>query len=141
MTITVEREQDQRNAQIERSLELAKLCAHAADQTRATDVRILNLTGVTPIVDYFVICTGSSRRQMHAIAEEVDRAMKGRGNRRLGIEGYDTSTWILQDYGDIVLHVFTEETRELYDLERLWADAKPVPWSPEPAPSSDSPQS
>lgn len=128
MTIAVERETETRTEQIERSLELAKLCARVADETRGRDIRILDLTEVTPIFDYFVICTGNSRRQMHAVAEEVDRAMKGRGSQRLGIEGYDASAWILQDYGDVVLHVFTDETRETYDLEGLWADAKVVDW-------------
>jgi len=89
---------------------------------------VLDLTGVTPIVDYFVIATGTSRRQMHAVAEEADRVLSDKGSARIGIEGYKGSTWILQDYGDVVLHVFTEETRAAYDLEHLWADSKQVDW-------------
>jgi ribosome-associated protein len=89
---------------------------------------VLDLTKITPIADYFVLTTGTSRRQMHAIAEEVDRVLEAAGSSRIGLEGYDNSTWILQDYGDVVLHVFTAETRALYDLEHLWADAPRIDW-------------
>lgn len=65
---------------------------------------------------------------MHAIAEEVDRIMKADGNQRMGLEGYSAGSWILQDYGDVVLHVFTPEARSVYDLEHLWADAARVDW-------------
>lgn len=78
--------------------------------------------------DYFVITTGNSRRQMHAMAEECDRILAEQNSRRIGIEGYDASNWIVEDYGDVVLHVFTEETRQMYDLENLWADAPQVDW-------------
>jgi ribosome-associated protein len=89
---------------------------------------VLDLRELTAVFDFFVITTGTSRRQMHAIAEEVDRVMQGLGSHRRAIEGYQQSIWILQDYGDVVLHVFTEEARQLYDLEGLWADAKRIDW-------------
>ena len=89
------------------------------------------MTQVTPIVDFFLITTATSGRQMRAIAEEVEQLMKKRGSRpRVGVEGRDSETWILQDYGDIVLHVFSREGRELYDLEHLWADAPVTDWQP-----------
>ena len=89
------------------------------------------MTPVTPIVDFFVVTTASSGRQMRAIAEEVEQLMKSHGSRpRIGVEGCDSEIWILQDYGDIVLHVFSPEGRELYDLEHLWADAPEVDWEP-----------
>lgn len=110
------------------SRELALLCAKVADDYRGGNVVVLDLTSVTPIFDYFVIATGTSRRQMHAVAEEVDRVLSERGSKRLGIEGYDVSQWIVQDYGDVVLHVFSDEARQLYDLENLWADAARVDW-------------
>lgn len=89
------------------------------------------MTQVTPIVDFFVVTTATSGRQMRAIAEEVEQLMKKRGSRpRVGVEGRDSETWILQDYGDIVLHVFSSAGRELYDLEHLWADAPQVDWQP-----------
>lgn len=114
--------------QIEKSLEQACLCARVADEYRGNDVVVLDMTQITPHYDYFVIATGNNRRQMHAIAEEVDRVLSKQGSKRMGIEGYDDSTWILQDYGDIVLQLFTEETREYYRLEELWADATVVDW-------------
>lgn len=114
--------------QQQRSLRHACLCAKVADEFRGTDTIVIDLTKITPIVDYFVISTGTSRRQMHAIAEEVDSILKAEGSKRIGLEGYDDSSWILQDYGDVVLHVFTEEAREIYDLEHLWADAPQIDW-------------
>ena len=110
------------------ALRSACLCAKVADEYRGADTVVIELAHVTPIVDYFVVTTGTSRRQMHAIADEVDRVLEEAGNQRIGIEGYDGDTWVLQDYGDVVMHVFNPETRSLYDLERLWADATKVDW-------------
>ncbi|MCL4109329.1 UNVERIFIED_CONTAM: hypothetical protein GTU68_038958 [Idotea baltica] len=97
---------------------------------RAKDIVVLDLTKIASIVDFFVIATGNSRRQMHAIADEVNRRLKGdRGNERLSVEGYRSEgNWLLMDFGDVVLHVFTEEGRELYDLESLKADAVRIDW-------------
>ncbi len=111
-----------------RSLDDAKRVAQVCDDYRGRDTIVLDLTGITPICDYFVITTGSNRRQIHAIADEVNRVLKESGSARMGREGYDESSWVVQDYGDVVLHVFTPETRELYDLENLWADAPRVEW-------------
>lgn len=115
---------------IAESRENAILCARIAEEYRGRDTVVLDLTAITPIVDFFVISTGATRRQMHAIAEEVDRVLNERGSERVGLEGYRESSWILQDYGDVVLHVFTDDMRQLYDLERLWADAPRVEWQP-----------
>lgn len=131
VTIDPETTPTTRPAHYDASLRTARKCAEIADEYRGRDIVILDLTGVTPIVDFFVIATGTSRRQMHAIAEEVNRVLKSEGNRPLGREGYDESTWILQDYGDVVLHVFTEEARQTYDLESLWADATNIDWQAE----------
>ena len=110
----------------------ACLCAKAAEDFRGQDTLVLDLTGVTPIVDYFVITTGTSSRQMRALANEVLQHMKQGGERPIGTEGTEgNSTWILYDFGDIVLHVFTKESRNLYDLEHLWADAPQVDWKAE----------
>ena len=106
------------------ALELAKICT----EFRGRDVAVLDLSAVTPVFDYFVLATGSSRRQMVALAEESDARMKRAGTRKLGGEGDDGGAWILRDYGDVVLHVFTEEARDLYDLEGLWGDAVRVDW-------------
>jgi ribosome-associated protein len=110
------------------ALDRACLCARAAADSKAREVVVLDMRGVTPIFDFLVLTTGASRRQMHAIAEEVDDAMRAVGDRRLGIEGYEASLWIVQDYGDVVVHVFDPEAREYYALEDLWADAKKVDW-------------
>ena len=114
----------------DRSLANAVAAAKCADEMRARDIVVLDMTGIASIVDFFVIATGTSRRQMHAIADEVNRKIKGEGgNDRLSIEGYRTEGhWILMDFGDVVLHVFTEEGRELYDLENLKADATRIDW-------------
>ncbi|MEZ6123786.1 MAG: ribosome silencing factor [Planctomycetaceae bacterium] len=114
----------------QRSLQNALIAARCADEMRARDVVVLDMTKIASIVDFFVIATGTSRRQMHAIADEVNRKLKGEGkNQRLSVEGYRTeANWILMDFGDIVLHVFTEEGRRLYDLENLKADATRINW-------------
>lgn len=117
--------------QRQRSLQDACRCAQIAEEFRGRDTVVLDLTEVTPIVDYFVITTGINPRQMIALAEEARVQMKLRGSIGLGIEGGHDSSWILQDFGDIVLHVFTAEARDLYDLERLWADGKKVDWRAE----------
>ena len=116
----------------------AVAAASIADQLRGQEILVLDLTGVTSIVDFFVIATGTSHRQMHAIADEVNSKLKREGgNRRLNIEGYRTEgNWILTDYGDVVLHVFTTEGRALYNLEQLWADAPRIDWKAEVLPSS-----
>ncbi len=127
-TITTESGELRDEASQRHSLQQACRCAVVADDYRGGDTVVLDLTGVTRIADYFVITTGTSRRQMHAVADEIDREMVEAGNQRIGVEGYHGDTWILQDYGDIVVHVFNSETRSLYDLEHLWADAAKVDW-------------
>ena len=113
-----------------RSLERALTAARVADLNRGRDITILDLRELTPVFDYFVLVTGSSRRQLHAISEEIEDALKkGFNDRRLGIEGYAESRWILLDFGDIVVHMFDEETRGYYDLEHLWTGAKRVPFT------------
>lgn len=119
---------ESRSAAKERSLHLACRCAQAAEDARGQDTLVLDLTDVTPIVDYFVITTGTSSRQMKSLAAEVDRVLRREGSRPQGVEGEAGASWILHDFGDIVLHVFTSEARRLYDLEHLWADAPRVDW-------------
>ncbi|MFN3161340.1 MAG: ribosome silencing factor [Rubinisphaera brasiliensis] len=119
---------ERKPGQLTRSLELACRCAKTADELKGGDIKVLDLTNITAEFDYFVIATGNSRRQLHAIVEEIDTEMAAAGSKRIGVEGYDSNQWILQDYGDIVLHVFDTESRELYDLERLWGDAEEVDW-------------
>ncbi len=118
-----------------RSLQRARACARVADLNRGREIAILDLRELTQVFDYFVLVTGSSRRQLHSIAEEIDDVLKRDfGDERLGIEGYADSRWILLDYGDVVVHVFDDQTRRYYDLEQLWAGAKHVPLEIAPAP-------
>jgi ribosome-associated protein len=110
-----------------RSLALARAAALTAVDNRGQDVHILDTRSQTPHFDYFVIATGTSRRQLHAMSEEIDRKLEGElHDRRLGIEGYEDSRWIVLDYGSVVIHLFDKETREYYRLEELWADAPRV---------------
>jgi ribosome-associated protein len=99
----------------------------AADN-RGRDILIIDLRKLTTLVDFFVIASGTSRRQIHAMADEIDRALGQLGEKRIGIEGYNESHWVLLDYGDIVVHLFDDNTRRYYDLENLWGDAPRVEW-------------
>ncbi len=110
------------------AVERALLCARVADDNKARDVLVMDMRGLTPLYDFFILATGNSRRQMHTIAEEIDAALRGEGEKRLSIEGYEASRWIVQDYGDIVVHVFDPDTRSYYALEDLWADAPHLDW-------------
>jgi len=108
----------------------AILAARIANDHKAKDILILDLTKLTPLYDYFVLSTGNSRRQLRTVAEEVDAGLRAVGDKRIGIEGYEASQWILQDYGDVVVHVFEPTKRVYYELEELWADAGRVDWQP-----------
>jgi ribosome-associated protein len=110
------------------ALERACLSARVAAENKGRDVIVLDMRGITPLYDYFVLATGGSRRQIHTLAEEIDAALRAAGDRRLSIEGYEASKWVVQDYGDVVVHVFDEDTRGYYALEELWADAARVDW-------------
>jgi ribosome-associated protein len=94
-------------------------------------VVVLDMRPLTPEFDYFVLATGNSRRQLHAIGDEIDHTLAGElGDHRLGIEGYHESRWILLDYGSVVIHLFDADTRDFYALEDLWGTAQrvPLPW-------------
>ena len=111
----------------DRSLELALAAAQVALDNRGQEVVVLDLREQTPVFDFFVIASGTSRRQLHAMSEEIDHRLEDELNdKRLGIEGYAESSWILLDYGSVVIHLFDESTRGYYDLENLWANAKRV---------------
>jgi len=110
-----------------RSTLLALTAARVAAEARGTDVKILDLRAITPVFDYFVIATGTSRRQIHAMADEIEKVVKTElHDKRRGAEGYEEGRWIVLDYGDVVVHLFDAESREYWDLEHLWEDAKSV---------------
>jgi ribosome-associated protein len=88
---------------------------------------VLDLTGITSFADFFVICTGASQRQVQAISDEVGIQLKQQsGEQPISLEGYNQADWVLADYGDLLVHVFSPKAREYYDLERLWRAAKVV---------------
>ncbi len=104
----------------------------AAESKKATDIKVLDLTAITSFADYFVICSGSNSKQVQAIADEVGWQMKRLNEHPINVEGYNQAEWILADYGDILVHVFSGKAREYYDLERLWRTARTVPIPPAP---------
>ncbi len=109
--------------------ERAVLAARAADEKLGTDTVVLEVGDVLSIVEYFVITGASNTRQVRTIAEEVEEQVKlAGGPGPLRVEGLDDGTWVLMDYGDVVVHVFLDETREFYDLERLWRDVGRLDW-------------
>lgn len=99
---------------------------HAADSKQAKEIRVLDLRDITSFADYFVVCSGSNSRQIQAIVDEVQLSLKKLGEHANSIEGYENAEWVLMDYGDYLIHVFSEKARTYYDLERLWRDAKVV---------------
>jgi len=106
------------------SRDLARTIAQLLDNKKGIDIEIIEIEELTIIADYFVLCTGTSTVHLRALADEVELKLKeGQSLPPLGIEGYDTGNWILMDYGSVVVHLFTEDTRKYYSLERLWSDA------------------
>ena len=110
------------------ALEMALLCARVGEENKGRNILVLDMRGITPLYDFFVIMTGTSRRQIHTLAEEIDAALRAEGQERRSISGYQASRWVVQDYGDIVVHVFDQDARDYYALEDLWADAPRVDW-------------
>lgn len=103
--------------------EIAICLARVLDDKKGRDILVLETDGVTSLADYFVICTGSSAPQLKALGDACEKAMKEAEVLPHHIEGHRGGTWILQDYADVVVHLFSEEAREFYSLDRLWADA------------------
>lgn len=110
-------------------LELARIAARAADEKTATDTVVLEVGEVLGIAEAFVITSAGNERLVRTIAEEIERQVKEAGGPGpLRVEGMSDARWVLLDYGDIVVHVFLEEARRYYDLERLWSDAPRFDW-------------
>lgn len=103
----------------------------AAWEKKALDLTVLDLRDIASFTDFFVIATGTNKRQVQAISDEVVEQLKRHGTRAARVEGYQTAEWILVDYGDFVVHVFDDKARRFYDLERLWRESKRVDVSPE----------
>jgi len=97
-------------------------CTNAALDKKAKNLIILKVKELSSFTDYFIICSGTSDRQVKGIAASIEETLKKSGIQPLGIEGINTGNWILMDYGDVIIHIFYEPTREFYDIERLWSD-------------------
>ncbi len=106
-----------------------KVAVAAAEEKKAIDPVVLKLVELTAFADYFVICSGNSARQVQAIADEIEDQLKLQKVRPLNIEGYNNAEWVLMDYGSTIVHVFSENARRFYDLERLWRDAEKIDMS------------
>jgi ribosome-associated protein len=121
------------------SRDRAILAARTAADTRAKDVLVLDMTEIVRWTDYLVVATSASRRQMRSVADAVEKALAEVGDRKIGVEGYELGEWIVVDFADVVLHVFTEEKRGYYEIEHLWGDAPRVEWE-RPNPQSAAPR-
>jgi ribosome-associated protein len=106
--------------------ESVSIATQAAADRKATDLVVLDLRKAASFTEYFLICTGASTRQVQAISDAIEEALRKSGKRPLHIEGYSSAEWILLDYGDFIAHVFGPASRRFYDLERLWRDAPRV---------------
>ena len=114
------------------AVQRALAVADAANEKKGEDLVILDVAPILAIADVFVLVSGSNVRQVRTIVEEIEKGLKDiDGSRPISVEGLDDASWVLLDYGDVVVHVFLNETREYYDLDRLWADAPTIPWSAE----------
>ncbi len=107
--------------------ELAIIAAKALDEKKGKEISAIEITEITTLADYFVIATGGSSTQINALCDAVEKALKEQaGESPLHREGHRDGTWVLLDYGCLAVHVFSQEAREFYDLERLWSDGKPL---------------
>jgi ribosome-associated protein len=103
-----------------------RIAAKAVDDKKGIDIVVLDISAVATFADHFLLCSGDSARQIQAIANEVEQKMAAAGFRPTHIEGYAHAEWVLMDYSDLIVHVFSKKARDFYDLERLWRDARVV---------------
>ena len=108
------------------SKEMAKIAVAALEEKKAKDIKILDISGVSVLADYFIIASGSNRNQVQAMADEAQEKLYKAGYEAKQVKGYQTANWILMDYQDIIVHIFDEENRLFYDLERIWRDGSLV---------------
>ena len=108
------------------SYEMAVLLAKTLDSKKGMDVKVLKTEDLTTLCDYFVLCTATSTPQVKAMSDACEKEMEKHGERVHHIEGHRDGTWLLMDFSSVVVHVFTDEARKFYDLERLWQDGEEV---------------
>lgn len=104
--------------------ELVSKAVKVIEDKKGTDIKVLNINEISPLADYFIIATGSNANQLHAICDEIQAVLAKDKAYAKQVEGYDKANWILMDFGDIIIHLFQPESRDYYNLERIWRDAK-----------------
>ena len=108
------------------SREMTRLAIKALEDKKGNDIRVIDIQDGSIIADYFIIASGSNRNQVQTMADNVEEVLGRAGYEPRQLEGYGTATWILMDYNDIIIHIFSEEDRLFYDLERIWRDGKSI---------------
>lgn len=106
--------------------EMAKIVFNALDDKKAEDIKVIEVTDITVLADYFIIANGTNSSQVSALVDSVEEALAKEGHQPKRIEGIGTTNWVLMDYGDIVIHIFSREDRLFYDLERIWRDGRTI---------------
>lgn len=113
------------------SFEIAKNAARLLDEKKAENISVIKIEDISSLADYFVIANGRGSTHVRSLADEVEEKLKQRGVEPMRIEGYRSDNWVLMDYTNVVVHIFTQEARDFYDLDRLWADGAKVEWQDE----------
>lgn len=111
---------------LQQSKEMTRIAIKALEDTKAMDIRTIDISGVSVLADYFIIASGSNTRQIQAMADKVEEELGKAGHPAKSVEGYNEAKWILLDFGDIIVHVFDEQNRMVYDLERIWRDGRQI---------------
>ena len=109
-----------------KSKEMVKLAVQALEDKKGEDIKVIDITGVSVLADYFIIASGTNKNQVQALVDNVDETLGRVGYEAKQMEGYATANWVLLDYSDIIVHVFDSENRLFYDLERIWRDGKTI---------------
>jgi ribosome-associated protein len=135
--IEVAQTSQQQDARFEAARRFAIEAARLAANTRCHNVVVLDVSGLSPVCDFFVIATGTSPRQMRTVADDLEELAQAQGYPPLNEAGREGSTWILVDCIDVVIHVFSEQARQYYDLDSLWGDARRIQWQMEPQMNTD----
>jgi ribosome-associated protein len=107
-------------------LDVVKIAYDALDSKQGEDIKVLDISGVTVLADYFIIAHGNNPNHVQSLIDETDRKLSEAGYEPKNVEGYRSGSWILLDYGNIIVHIFSKEDRMFYDLERMWSDGKEI---------------
>ena len=116
----------EKEKEMSKSADMAKLAIEALEDKKAEDIKVIDISEVSVIADYFIIAGGTNRSQIQALSDNVEEKLGRAGYPSKQVEGYDTANWILMDFQDVIVHIFDKENRLLYDLERIWRDGKQI---------------